>query len=516
MLWETTLDYIPGRAIKSRLTMPSVVRKSSICFCEDLHRTRLKLYHGGYKPGAFAARRQWERLNSALPTKASLRSTPAPHTNCLAARVAKPLARAAIMTGRCCFTQLQARALGILVEGVHVGCSARPRLVASKSRVPCPSNLRSIGIPTTNCSIRSFASVRTKGPSKQSLSAVSQTEDQVLAEELGKASSVIQTAEVPEENAVQSSLKICENLARSLAEPSERSRAPSRPEKSPTSNLLHLEEESRKSVKQPPQQILRATSMRSAVADKLSMTAYRIMVDPKVFITPMLLSTYVMTQCILGRPESFPEVFDLYASKAMPQPGTSPVKYENANPKSLSSAVPLILAHSALTAAIEIKDLPLCLSIIDTTVTAPAYKRNKLFRKALFPATGLALAPAAAYVLASQLAQLQHSMDNQTATQMLCVGIVAYVGFTAMIGFVAVTTSNDQMDRITWQKGTPLTERWLREDERALVDRVAGAWGFQAISMRGEEDSVEWEALREWAGSRGLVLDSPELMEGME
>lgn len=464
------------------------------------------------RAAALAPRRQSERLNSALSSK----SCSSPTSTCISARSVESLARPATMTGRC-FTRPEARVFGILVEGANISYSIRSRLFASKSHIPLPSKSRSTrSSSSSNYSTRSFASARTTTSSKQSLSVASQTENQVLAEELGKAGSVIQTAAVPEEKAVQSSLQICENLARSLAEPIARSRAPSRPEKGPTINLLSLEEESGKFVKQPPQQIIPATSIGDALADKISMTAYRIMIDPKVFITPILLSTYVTTQCILSRPESFPQVFDLHASKPMPQRGTSPVKFENANPNSLSSAVPLDLAHSALTAAIEIKDLSLCLSIIDTTVTAAAYKRNKSFREALFPATGLALAPAAAYVLASQLAHLQHSMDNQMATQMLCVGIVAYVGFTAMIGFVAVTTSNDQMDRITWQKGTPLTERWLREDERALVDRVAGAWGFQAMSMRGEEDSEEWEALREWAGSRGLVLDSPELMEGME
>jgi len=424
------------------------------------------------------------------------------------------------MAGRC-FTRPQVRAFGVLVEGAKVRCSRRSRLFDSKIRIPSPSTSRSTWCSAPTFSVRHFATAKTTAktrmPSNQSLPVASRTEDQVLAEDLGKASSVIQTVAVPEEKAVQGSLQICENLARSLAMPIESSRASSRrPDRSLTSNLLSLEEESGKFPKQPPQEIPPAIPIESVLADKISMAAYRIIVDPKVFITPKLLSTYITTQCILGRPRSFPRVFDLYASKPMPQPGTSPIKYENANPNKISSAVPLALAHSALTAAIEIKDLPLCLSIIDTTVTAPAYKRNKSFRKALFPATGLALAPAAAYVLAVQLAQLQHSMDNQMATQMFCVGIVAYVGFTAMIGFVAVTTSNDQMDRITWQKGTPLTKRWLREDERALVDRVAGAWGFQAVSMRGEEDSEEWEALREWAGIRGLVLDSPELMEGME
>lgn len=72
------------------------------------------------------------------------------------------------------------------------------------------------------------------------------------------------------------------------------------------------------------------------------------------------------------------------------------------------------------------------------------------------------------------------------------------------------------MNRITWAMGTPLRERWQREEERALIDRVAAAWGFQDKNRRGEEEGYDWEALREWVGLRGMVLDRPGLMEGME
>ncbi|KAL8976496.1 MAG: hypothetical protein Q9177_006844 [Variospora cf. flavescens] len=83
---------------------------------------------------------------------------------------------------------------------------------------------------------------------------------------------------------------------------------------------------------------------------------------------------------------------------------------------------------------------------------------------------------------------------------------MAYVGFTATIGAVAVTTANDQMDRVTWATGTPLRDRWTREEERMLIDRVAGAWGFQQRWRRGEEEGQDWEALREWIGMRGMAL----------
>ena len=85
-----------------------------------------------------------------------------------------------------------------------------------------------------------------------------------------------------------------------------------------------------------------------------------------------------------------------------------------------------------------------------------------------------------------------------------------------MLGLVALTTANDQMERVTWRVGTPLRWRWLREEERAMLDRVALAWGLKERWRRGEEDSVEWEALREWVALRSMVLDNPALMDGME
>ena len=107
-------------------------------------------------------------------------------------------------------------------------------------------------------------------------------------------------------------------------------------------------------------------------------------------------------------------------------------------------------------------------------------------------------------------------MEPGAATAVAFAGILTYVGATATIGVVAMTTANDQMDRVTWATGMPLRERWLREEERAAVDRVAGAWGFRESWRRGEEEGEEWEMLREWVGVRGMVLDRVELMEGME
>ena len=415
-----------------------------------------------------------------------------------------------------CFTRPRARVFGIVVEGANKCTLARSRPHARayntlSSRKACP-----VAVPHKSHWARSLAAATTGSPPERRKVFSPRTAELVLAEELETAANVVKSDAIPSEAAVQRALKICEDLARSVVEPVGSPETPPRLEKTPTSNLLSLDEQFRAPIICAPTGTLSKRSLEDHTADNISSTAYSIITDPKVFITPALLAAYLYTQSVLGRPESFPQIFDLYASKPIPQPGRLPIKYKDANPKRASSAVPLVLAHSALTAAIEAKDLPLCLGIIDTSVCTTASKRSKVLRRALLPFSGLALAPAAAYVLAAQLAQYQHSMDHQMATNMAFVGIVAYIGFTATIGVVAVATANDQMDRITWAVGTPLRERWLREEERALVDRVAGAWGFQDENKRGEEEGGEWEALREWVLMRGMVLDKPELMEGME
>ena len=414
-----------------------------------------------------------------------------------------------------CFTHTQARIFGVVVKRANfcILANTRPYETAYSTlslRKACP-----VVVPHTYHLVSSLATTRAGSPLKRRKSSSSRTAEQLLAQELEKAAGVVISDAVPSEVAVQRALSVCEDLARSVMDPIESPGIPLRLNKTPTSNLLSLDEQPRMPIIPSSTETSPRRPIKSHI-DKISSTVYSIITDPKVFITPALLATYVYTQSMLGRLESFPHIFDLYASKPIPRPGRLKITYKDPNPKRASSAVPLVLAHSALAAAIEAKDLPLCLSIIDTSVSTMAYKRSKVLRRALLPFSGLALAPAAAYVLAAQLSQYQHSMDHQIATNMAFAGILAYVGFTATIGFVAVATANDQMDRITWAMGTPLRERWLREEERAFVDRVAVAWGFQSMNKRGEEEGEEWEALREWALLRGMVLDKPELMEGME
>jgi len=81
---------------------------------------------------------------------------------------------------------------------------------------------------------------------------------------------------------------------------------------------------------------------------------------------------------------------------------------------------------------------------------------------------------------------------------------------------VAITTYNDQMQRVVWRPGTHLSSRWLQEEERRFFDRLALAWGFHEKSRWGEEHGVEWKTLRDACGVRDMILDKTDLMEGMQ
>ncbi|MCJ1444476.1 MAG: hypothetical protein MMC23_004978 [Stictis urceolatum] len=319
----------------------------------------------------------------------------------------------------------------------------------------------------------------------------------------------------PTERHILKSLTACEDLARTITPQaiSEHSISRGVGSKNAGNNLLFLDEGESSGLQDDG---FIPAAVDSGAILRLSDTAYMILKDRKIFITAEVLRTYVSIQCLLGKPESFPEVFSLYANKPAPLEGSSPVEYMAAKPHRASSAVPSDIARAALNAAIKTKNMPLCLDIISTTVCSPAFQRNKIIKRALFPLTGFALAPIAAYVLADHIAHLQQTMSSEVARNMSFAGIASYIGFTATIGYVALTTANDQMDRITWADGTPLRERWLREEERAMMDRVASSWGFRESRRKGEEEGPEWEALKELVGLRGMILDRVELMEGME
>ncbi|KAL8771113.1 MAG: hypothetical protein Q9209_003284 [Squamulea sp. 1 TL-2023] len=327
---------------------------------------------------------------------------------------------------------------------------------------------------------------------------------------------ILQSPTVPDIADVEELLRSCEVFAKLLSDDIQPIGRNTPSETSSASNLLSLEETRNDSRARRQEDITLTVPARNAAAQLISSTAYKIITDPKIYITPKLLSAYVNIQSLLCRPRSLPEIFHLYASKPIPKSKTAPLKFTTPNPNKPTAHIPLSVTDTALNAAIKTKDLPLCFDIINYSVCTRAFRYHKFLRKAFVPLSGAILAPFAVYKLASELSGYFDNMDAAVATEVLFAGILAYVGFTATIGVVAVTTSNDQMDRVTWASGTPLRERWMREEERMLIDRVAGAWGFQQRSRRGEEEGPDWDALREWIGMRGMVLDRTELMDGME
>lgn len=270
------------------------------------------------------------------------------------------------------------------------------------------------------------------------------------------------------------------------------------------------------SISKTAKTALQPQKLSAKASNKLSELALSILEHPAVFITPEMLAHFVDLHTILGRPEALPTAFNLYANKPMPIEGSKPLKFKDSNPNKSANAVDKAVADRALQVAVDAKQLVVAMDIVDTTYNTTAYRRAKFIRQALFPVVGLSLAPVAAYVVASKMAMYQTTMDPAVATNIAFVGLCGYITFTTVVGVVAVTTANDQMERITWTQGLPLRERWLREDERAAIDKMAMAWGFRELWKRGEEEGDEWEHLREWVAARGMILDKTELMEGME
>lgn len=253
---------------------------------------------------------------------------------------------------------------------------------------------------------------------------------------------------------------------------------------------------------------------------RISETAEAVMRNANVFVTPPILKSYVDLQAKLDQPSSFPDIFQLYARKPVPtlsgKDMSTGVAYTTPSPDKVNSAIDSNTANAALSAAIKINNLSLAIDIIHTSFCAPSFKRSKILRQALIPISGLAIAPVAAYTLSSSFSTWQNTMSSDYATGLAFAGIMTYVATVGTMGYVTVTTANDQMDRITWAQGVPLWERWIREEERAAIDRVAAAWGFQDVARRGDEDGEEWHGLKEFVGLNGMVLDRVELMDGME
>lgn len=260
----------------------------------------------------------------------------------------------------------------------------------------------------------------------------------------------------------------------------------------------------------------RTTAATQRMVQQLSELAYSVVEFSPVFIGPKVLKLYVDIQAHLGKPETLPYVFRLYSTKPLAKEGSSPIQYTKQNPNSIKNAIAPDVAAQALQAAIKTKQLAIAMDLVDSSYTTTAFHRAKYVRLGLLPTTAALCVPLAAWSLATQFSTFQTAMDPEMATKVAFAGIIAYVGFSATVGVVAISTSNDQMDRVTWASGVPLRQRWMREEERAAIDRLAGAWGFPESWRRGEEEGEDWDNLREWIGRRSMMLDRVELMEGME
>lgn len=318
------------------------------------------------------------------------------------------------------------------------------------------------------------------------------------------------TSKIPEEQEVVKVLKTYQDFAKQLL--NEKVIAPKNDqsgiESTATSALLDSFNKKQQAAQISKEDILKNMASRSDA----------VIQAPTVFITQEIIQRYIALQALLGRPQQFPQVLRLYREKPVPKSTSSApyVTFSEQNPDSPSTAVLPETADAALQGAVDLHDLPLALSVVDETYCTKSYVRSKFLRSALIPVTGAVLTPLAAYSLASRFALIQNTMDSGYATGVAMAGILTYASAVGTIGYVALTTANDQMRRVTWAQGVPLWERWVREEERAAVDRVAQAWGFKSMDKWGDEEGSDWEELKEWIGLRGMVLDKVELMEGME
>ncbi|KAF4981142.1 hypothetical protein FZEAL_3012 [Fusarium zealandicum] len=312
---------------------------------------------------------------------------------------------------------------------------------------------------------------------------------------------------IPAKQLTTAALETCLKAAEALQPQVRRAEAQSR---ASTSKLMALGAERTGS---------RPTTMDAQLAEsisKISHSAYTIISQPNVEMTPSFLELYVVIQAALGRPESLPTVLGMFATKAKPVVKNGIVQYVASKPGSAVKAIQEDIADMALHTAIEAKNLDCALGIVEASVGLPAFKRQKLLKHATTPAIALTSLPFGIFGLASAYAAYwQNTMDVTTATGIGVAGISGYFMVVGSMGMIAKLSNKDQMKRVTWAPGTPLRSRWLREEERAAMDKIACAWGFKEPWRHGEESGPEWEGLKEYMGYRQMILDRVEFMEGM-
>ncbi|KAI9727488.1 MAG: hypothetical protein M1828_006430 [Chrysothrix sp. TS-e1954] len=407
--------------------------------------------------------------------------------------------------------------------------STRPVTTSSQWKPSTQSHASSPSSSTSTSSSRSEVAggqKATSSPWKVSSSSL----DIGLAEAQTLSDKVINNPGIPSEadalaalQAIESATERLVNLERPRPSPSTQGPATPQRDSTATSTLLSLDAQTSKATSKPapkkPPMI--SDSLFQARSSALSNLAYNLLTHPPVFISPALLKSYTTIHSLLTRPATFPEIFSLYASKPTPHldPKSTTISYRTPTPSQknrINTAIPIQHADTALATAIRTRSLPTSLSIISTTTSRPSFKRRRILTRASPFLAAIPLAPVAAAILASRMATYQTGMDAETFTSNAGMGVLAYMGVVGALGYTALTSANDQMRRVTWVVGMPLWERWVREEERRMLDLVVGAFGFRDRRRWGEEEGVEWNVLKEFAGVRGMIVDKVELMEGME
>lgn len=250
--------------------------------------------------------------------------------------------------------------------------------------------------------------------------------------------------------------------------------------------------------------------------NKISYSAYNIISHPNVEMTSEFLELYVVIQATLGRPESLPTVLEMFSTKRKPVVKNGEIQYVAQNPNAAMKAIEEDVANMALQTAIDAKNLDAALGIVEASFSLTAFRRQKMLKHSTAPGLALASLPFGIFGLASGYAAYwQNTMDIVTATGIGAAGISGYFFVVGSLGLIAKLSNKDQMKRVTWAPGTPLRYRWLREEERAAMDKIACAWGYKESWRHGEESGPEWEGLKEYMGYRQMILDRVEFMEGM-
>ncbi|OAA59336.1 hypothetical protein ISF_06271 [Cordyceps fumosorosea ARSEF 2679] len=324
---------------------------------------------------------------------------------------------------------------------------------------------------------------------------------------------------IPERPVTEAALQACLRAATALHPQLRRSAAATGEAqgRASTARLAALTGERRPGSKLP------AVDARVAEAsNRISHAAWRVLSHPNVEMAPELLEAYVRVQHQLGRPESLPAALDLYAKKSKPVAAAaaagnaSVVTYRRTNPNAASRAAETHVVDLALQTAIDAKNLDAALGVIEAGFCVPAFRRAKLIKHGTAPALGLMALPFGVVGLSTAYAAYwQNTMDVTTATAIGAAGISGYLLVVGSLGVIAKLSHKDQMRRVTWTPGTPLRYRWMREEERAALDKVALAWGFKEPWRHGEETGADWEGLREYMGYRQMLLDRVEFMDGM-